>query len=98
MTKTYILLMTILMVCEIQNITAKNIDIDRNTQIDKNDSVLADTVKVTDLQNLEVVGRRGWFEPGKAVFIPSKKEKNRANSPETLVESMNIPILEIFRK
>jgi len=87
--------MTILMVCEIQNITAKNIDIDRNTQIDKNDSVLADTVKVTDLQNLEVVGRRGWFEPGKAVFIPSKKEKNRANSPETLVESMNIPILKV---
>jgi len=60
-----------------------------------NDSVAADTVKATDLQNLEVVGRKGWFEKDKAVFIPSRKEKNRANSPETLVESMNIPLLKV---
>lgn len=44
-----------------------------------------------ELQEVVVVGERAWFEGDKAVFIPTKSEKNLANDPVSLVRNMHIP-------
>ena len=48
-----------------------------------------------ELQEVVVVGERAWFEGEKAVFIPSKKEKNLANDPASLLKSMHVPTVVI---
>lgn len=55
-----------------------------------------DSVSPTvDLEEIVVKGERAWIEGNKAVFIPSKKEKNLANDPATLVDKMNIPTVYV---
>lgn len=50
-----------------------------------------------NLQEVVVVGERAWIEGDKAVFIPTKKEKNLADSPSSLVERMHIPTVIVDR-
>lgn len=52
-----------------------------------------DSVKVKTLEELVVKSERAWIEGDKAVFIPSKSEKNLAYDPITLLQNMNIPTL-----
>ncbi len=47
------------------------------------------------LQEITVMADRGWVEDGKIVFLPSKSEKNLSNSPESLIKSMNLPMLDV---
>ncbi|MDE7446959.1 MAG: outer membrane beta-barrel family protein [Lachnospiraceae bacterium] len=42
-----------------------------------------------------VESKRGWIEKDRIVYIPSKNEKKLSNSPETLIESMHLPMLKI---
>ena len=56
---------------------------------------VADSVQTKDLNELVVTAKRGWIEDGKIVYIPSKNEKKLSNSPETLIESMHLPILKV---
>lgn len=52
----------------------------------------ADSVAVShELEEVVVTGERAWIEGNKAVFVPTRHEKNLATSPATLVERMNIP-------
>lgn len=51
-----------------------------------------DTVAVShDLEEVVVVGERAWIEGNKAIFVPSKSEKNLSSTPEDLVKRMHIP-------
>lgn len=51
-----------------------------------------DSVAVShELEEVVVTGDRAWIEGNKAVFVPTRHEKNLATSPATLVERMNIP-------
>lgn len=59
------------------------------------DSVAADDSKVTTLQEVVVTGERAWFEGDKAVFLPTKSEKNLATDPVSLVRNMHIPTIII---
>lgn len=54
-----------------------------------------DSAKVTQLEELVVKSERTWFEGDKLVCVPSKREKNVSNSPETLIQSMAIPMLKV---
>ncbi|MDE6294930.1 MAG: hypothetical protein K2M03_02585, partial [Muribaculaceae bacterium] len=49
----------------------------------------------TYLQEYVVESKNAWIENDKAVFVPTRREKNRANSPATLISSMNIPVIKI---
>lgn len=44
-----------------------------------------------NLEEFVVVGERAWIEGNKAIFIPTKSEKNLSNSPASLVKRMHIP-------
>lgn len=46
-----------------------------------------------ELKELVVKDKRAWIENDKIVFIPTKREKNLSNSPETLLEVMHLPML-----
>lgn len=51
-----------------------------------------DTIAVShELEEVVVVGERSWIEGNKAIFIPTKQEKNLATDPATLVQRMGIP-------
>jgi hypothetical protein len=58
------------------------------------DSVASEPVS-TDLEELVVTGKNAWIDGDKVVFMPTKKEKNLANSPASLVASMNIPLINV---
>ncbi|MDE5774099.1 MAG: hypothetical protein K2H86_06555 [Muribaculaceae bacterium] len=47
------------------------------------------------LEEVVVEANRGWVEDGKIVFVPTKKEKQLANSAATLIQSMSLPILRV---
>lgn len=47
------------------------------------------------LEEVVVESRRGRVEDGKIVFVPTKKEKQLANSAVTLIQSMSLPILRV---
>lgn len=49
--------------------------------------------KTTELQELIVKSEYAWFEDGKAVFIPRKKDKNLSNSIISLIDRMGTGIL-----
>lgn len=51
---------------------------------------------VKELEEVVVKAERGWIEKDKIVFIPSRKEKKLSNSPETLIESMHLPMLKVM--
>jgi len=55
------------------------------------------THNVTNLEEVVVVGERAWIEGDKAVFIPSKREKNLAKDPVSLVDRMQIPTVIVDR-
>lgn len=61
-----------------------------SAQTEQADTTAASTPSV-QLQEVVVVGERAWFEGDKAVFIPTKSEKNLANDPVSLVRNMHIP-------
>lgn len=44
-----------------------------------------------ELEEVVVVGERSWIEGNKAIFIPTKQEKNLSTDPATLVQRMGIP-------
>lgn len=48
-----------------------------------------------ELEEVVVVGERSWIEGNKAIFIPTKQEKNLATDPATLVERMGIPTVVV---
>lgn len=54
-----------------------------------------DSIPVTDLSELVVRSERAWVSDGVFNFIPSKREKKLADSPESLIANMNIPILKV---
>lgn len=54
-----------------------------------------DSIPITKLEELVVESKRGWIEKDRIVYIPSKNEKKLSNSPETLIESMHLPILKV---
>lgn len=53
------------------------------------------SVSEKHLREIVVTADRGWVENGKIVFLPSKSEKNLSNSPESLIKSMNLPMLDV---
>ncbi|MDE6294828.1 MAG: hypothetical protein K2M03_02055 [Muribaculaceae bacterium] len=53
-----------------------------------------DTTAV-NLQEYIVESKNAWIEKDRAVFVPTRKEKNRANSVETLLSSMNMPYIKV---
>lgn len=57
----------------------------------------ADGQKITNLKEVVVQSERAWIEGNKAVFIPSKHERNLSNSPASLIEQMNIPVVRVDR-
>ncbi len=57
----------------------------------------ADTIP-TYLQELVVESKNAWIEKDHVVFMPTRKEKNRANSPQTLIQQINIPYIRIDNK
>ena len=58
------------------------------------ETAAADTV-ATELKEVVVKSERAWVEGEKVVFIPTKREKNLSNSPESLLRKMNLPVLTI---
>lgn len=53
-----------------------------------------DSIPATDLQELVVKSNREWFENGVYTVIPSKKEKQLAVSPGSLIDIMCLPMLK----
>ncbi|MDE7180947.1 MAG: outer membrane beta-barrel family protein [Muribaculaceae bacterium] len=53
-----------------------------------------DSISSQQLNELVVLGDRGWIENGVVNFIPSKSEKNLSNSPATLIKSMHLPFFK----
>ncbi|MDE6718045.1 MAG: outer membrane beta-barrel protein [Muribaculaceae bacterium] len=53
-----------------------------------------DSIPETDLHEVVVTSDRSWIKDGVHNFIPSKKEKQLSDSPETLIGIMNLPILK----
>lgn len=54
-----------------------------------------DSIPTKELQEVEVKGERAWIsEDGTFNFIPTKKEKRLANSPGSLIDAMNLPMLK----
>lgn len=52
-----------------------------------------DSLKIKELKGVEVKAKRGWFDEDKAVFIPTRKEKNIASNAEGLIRAMNLPMV-----
>lgn len=55
----------------------------------------AENDKSTQLDELVVKAKKGWFENGKAVFIPEKREKNLAKDATSLIDRMNTGVLHV---
>lgn len=53
-----------------------------------------DTIPEHQLDELIIVGERGWVENGYINIIPTKQEKRLSNSPATLVRAMHLPFLK----
>lgn len=54
-----------------------------------------DSLTARQLREAVVKADRGWFEADKAVFLPTRKEKNLSNSPESLLKMMHLPMLKV---
>lgn len=54
-----------------------------------------ESAKYNTLQEVVVESDRAWIEGNKAVFIPTKKEKNLSKDPASLIEAMNLPTVII---
>lgn len=53
-----------------------------------------DSLTAKQLREAVVKADRGWFEADKAVFLPTRKEKNLSNSPASLLKMMHLPMLK----
>lgn len=53
-----------------------------------------DSISTRQLNEVVVLGDRGWIENGVINFIPSKSEKKLSNSPATLIKSMHLPFIK----
>lgn len=58
----------------------------------------ADTLPDQFLKEVTVRPERAWFEGNKAVFVPTKSEKNLSTDASSLIERMNIPLIRIDRQ
>lgn len=58
-----------------------------------NDSIVNDSSKINPIKEAVVTANRGWMEDGKAIFLPTKKEKRLSNSPSSLLKSMHLPVV-----
>lgn len=54
-----------------------------------------DSIATTELQEVIVTGDKAWIKDGVINVIPSKQEKKLSNSPETLIESMHLPFVQV---
>lgn len=79
---------TISIACAIAAIATQQVRADNASQ-----ALPDSTPSEKHLQEIVVTAERGWVEDGKVVFLPSKSEKNLANSPASLIESMHLPML-----
>lgn len=52
-----------------------------------------DSIPTTELKEIVIESDRAWVENGVYNFIPTKKDKQLSNSPGTLINMMNIPML-----
>lgn len=55
----------------------------------------SDSVAAKELEEVVVMGDRAWIQDGIINVIPSKQEKKLSNSPETLIESMHLPFVQV---
>ena len=55
----------------------------------------SDSVAAKELEEVVVMGDRAWIQDGIINVIPSKQEKKLSNSPETLIQSMNLPFVQV---
>lgn len=53
-----------------------------------------DSIPTHQLNEVIVLGDRGWIENGIICYIPTKTEKKLSNSPATLIKSMHLPFLK----
>lgn len=53
-----------------------------------------DSLKIRELKEVEVNAKREWFEGDKAVFVPSRKEKEVVSNAEDLIRIMNLPFCQ----
>lgn len=53
-----------------------------------------DSIQSRKLDEIVVLGERGWIENGVINYIPSKSEKKLSNSPASLIKSMHLPFLK----
>lgn len=60
---------------------------------DANDST---SVDVNELREVVVETKRSWVEGNKAVFIPTKSEKNLSTDPTSFIESMHLPVVRVI--
>lgn len=58
-----------------------------------NDSLPSD---VNELREVVVRTKRSWVEGNKAVFVPTKSEKNLSTDPASLIESMHLPVVRVI--
>ena len=52
-------------------------------------------ISVTDLNDLIVEGKRSYIESDRVVYIPTRKEKNLSNSPESLLTELHSPLFYV---
>ncbi|MCM1005792.1 MAG: outer membrane beta-barrel protein [Prevotella sp.] len=57
------------------------------------DEITDSIASAHELEEFVVVGERSWIEGNKAVFLPTKQEKNLATDPASLIQRMKIPML-----
>lgn len=53
-----------------------------------------DSIAPRMLEEVVVLGDRGWIEDGVINVIPSKSEKKLSNSPATLIKAMHLPFVK----
>lgn len=58
---------------------------------------ISDTIKVTQLEEVEVEGANHWTEPSKSVYIPTKQEKKASLDATDLLTRMAIPEIRVDR-
>lgn len=66
-----------------------------DVQTSKKVKTEVDSVKMKELPVLSVKGENVWFEKGKAVFVPSRQDKNLSKNMTDLIEMMQTGVLYV---
>lgn len=66
-----------------------------STAVKPRSTEVADTLPDQFLKEVVVKSERAWIEGNKAIFLPTKSEKNLANDAASLLERMHIPTVII---